>query len=624
MRRILVAALALGVLLHGPVRVLAGGAAEERSEIDPKYQWNLTDLYPNTSDWEADFARAEAMIPEVAAYQGRLGGSAAALLEFRGKSEALSEIYTRLLIYSGLKSDEDARISENKGLRDRVRALGVRLESALAWTEPELIAIPRERVERFMEEEPDLAVYRHFFDDLRRKQEHVLSEGEEKILSLSGDLAGVPRDVYNQFANADLRFGAFTDENGDEVEMTEGRFGLYLRSPNRKVREEAFRVYYEGYGKYLHTSAAALAGAMKRDLFYTRARGYDTCVEMALDGDNVPTEVLENLIATVGDHMEPVKKYNRIRKRVLELDTLRHWDTYAPLMPSVDRIIPYEEGVATIEAGLSPLGEGYVEKLKRGFGGGWIDVYENVGKRSGAYSWGSYATPHPYILMNYQGTMRDMFTLAHEMGHCLHTMHAAAAQPPVYADYTLFVAEVASTTNEALLMDHLLKNTDDREMRIYLINYWIKQILNTVYTQVMFSEFEWRIHEMLEKGEPLTVDAMNGVYMELLDKYAGGEVAFADESAIGWARIHHFYRNFYVYKYATGYVAATAIARSILGGEPGARERYIAFLESGSNDYPIELLKKAGVDLTRPDPVEATCELLASLVDELDELLKKG
>lgn len=624
MKRIAPPAALFGVLLLAPVLTFAEGAAEERSEIDPAYQWNLADIYADNGAWEAEFARLEGAIPGAAEYRGRLGESAATLLEFRERSEALTESFLRLLIYAGLKADEDARISENKGLRDRIQALGVRFRSALAWTEPELIAIPRGTVERFMEEEPKLAVYRHFFDDLRRQQEHVLSEGEERILSLAGDLAGVPQDVYNQLANADLRFGTFTDEKGEEVEMTEGRYGLYLRNPDREVREAAYRVYYEGYGRYVHSSAASLAGAMKRDLFFTRARGYDSCVEQSLDADNVPPDVLRNLIATVSGSMEPVKKYNRIRKRVLGLDTLRHWDTYAPLVPSVDRTIPYEEAVTTITAGLGHLGDDYIRKLETGFGGGWIDVYENAGKRSGAYSWGSYATPHPYILMNYQGTMRDMFTLAHEMGHCLHTLYAAAAQPPVYADYTLFVAEVASTTNEALLMDHLLKNTDDRETRIYLLNYRIKQILNTVYTQVMFSEFEWRIHEMLESGRPLTVDAMNGIYMELLDRYAGGEVAFTDDSAIGWARIHHFYRNFYVYKYATGYVSATAIAKSILDGEPGARERYIAFLEGGSSDYPIELLKKAGVDLTRPEPVKATCDLLASLVDQLDELLREG
>ena len=612
------------ILVLLPAFAAAQGAAKERSEIDPKYQWKLTDIYADDALWEADFERIEALIPVVAAFEGRLGESGETLLAFQKKSEELSMLTSSLIIYSGLKGDEDARVSLYKGMRDRARGLAVRSGAALAWVEPELLSIPKEKLQRFLDETDGLKIYQHAMEDMWRTGDHVLSDKEEKILSLAGDLASIPRDVYNQMSNADLRFGSYVDENGEEVEMTRGRYARALQSLDRGVRKEAFRVYYDGYAKQLHGSAAALSGAIKRDLFYTRTRGYESCIESALDGDNVKVEVLDNLIATIRANMDPVKRYYQIRKRELGLDTLYHWDTYVPITGSAETEVPFEEAVETILAGLAPLGDDYLGEMETGFRSGWIDVYENVGKRSGAYSWGSAATPHPFMLLNYQDRLHDMFTLAHEMGHAMHTMRTTATQPYVYSGITLFVAEVASTTNEAILMHHLLNTTEDREMKIRLLNQYIQQILGTVYIQVMFSEFEKGVHEMAERGEPITVESLNDLYLELIRFYAGGEVNYVDASATGWTRIHHFYRNFYVYKYATSYSAATAISGAILAGEPGARERHLRFLESGSSDYPIGLLKKAGVDLSSPEPIQATCDLLAKLVEQLDALLQEG
>jgi len=613
------------VLLALPAAIDAQQAARERADIPEKYKWDLTNIYANEADWDTELEWVDSMVPEVLAFRGKLGESAETLLAFHKKSEEMDRIFSRLFAYAGLKADEDARVSRYQGLRQRVRSAGVAVQAATAWVQPELLSIPEEKLQGFLDELPRLKVYQHSYNDLWRSREHILSEEEEKILSLAGDLAATPRDVFNQMTNADLKFGTVVDEKGEEIELTQARYGTLLESPDRRVRKDAYDVFYEGYGRYLHGSAAAFAGVLKRDLFFARARGYDSCVEASLDDDNVRTEILENLIATVSANLDPVKRYYQIRKRVMELDTLYTYDTYVPLTPELNESYEYETAVQMIETGLKPLGPDYVKEVGKGFRSRWVDVYENVGKRSGAYSWGSSALPHPFMLMNYEGKIEDVFTLAHEMGHSMHTFYTVATQPQVYSGVPLFTAEVASTTNEALLMDDLLRKTKDRDKKIFLLNYYIRQIMGTVYTQVMFAEFETIAHGMAEKGEPITVESLGEVYRGLLEKYSGGEVVYPETSTTGWARIPHFYRNFYVYKYATSYAAATAISQKILKKEKGAREAYLDFLKSGSSDYPIEIIKKAGVDLSSPAPIQATCDLFARLVDELDrELAKKG
>lgn len=611
------------LLILVPTLALAQMAARERADIEDQYKWNLTDVYKADEDWESDLERARELVGEMKGLRDELGelDSGKKILELHRRTEKAELLIERLYIYAFLKGDEDTRVSKYQGYKQQIQSVNVELESALAWVQPALVAIPKEQMLGFMDSTDGLGTYRHFYDDLWRQQKYVLSEKEERILSLSGEMSATPRTVYSQMMNADLSFGTFEDENGQEVEMTQARYRTYMSNPDREVRERAWHVYYDGYENYLHAATASYGGAVKRDIFYTRARGYESCAQRALDADNVEVEVLENLIATVSNNMEPIRRYNEIRARVMGLDELQHWDAYVTLIPSLDEEIPYDRAVQTILSGLEPLGKQYGKDMDRGFNSRWVDVYENAGKRSGAYSWGGYATGHPYMLMNYEEKIDDMFTLAHEMGHSMHTFYCTASQPQVYADYSIFVAEVASTTNEAILMDRLLKQTKDREKRIFLLNHYVQEIQGTVYTQVMFSEFEKQAHDLAEAGQPLTVEALNEVYAGLLDKYSGNAVHYTERSAMGWCRIPHFYRNFYVYKYATSYAAATALARRILDEEPGALDAYLDFLASGSSDYPIELLKAAGVDLSTPEPIQATCDLLNDLVEELDTLL---
>jgi oligoendopeptidase F len=613
------------LLLLVPVVASAQKAARERSEIDEKYQWNLAATYATDEAWEADLARMRDTVEELKGLRDRLGDldSGAKVLDLHRTTEAAAQLYEKLLVWAFLKADEDTRISKYQGYTQQIRSLGVEYSSALSWVEPALVAIPQKKMLGWMDKTEGLALYRQHYENLWRQQQYVLSDKEERILSLAGDVTSTAGSVYSQMMSADLSFGTFPDENGEEVEMTQARYITYMRNPNRGVREAAYDVYYDGYEKYINASTETYAGAVKAATFYTQARGYESNLQRALEADNVEKEVFENLIATVSANMEPITRYNEIRMRAMELDTLQHWDSYVSLFPSLDEEIPYEEGQSVILAGLAPLGDEYVSKVREGFGSRWIDVYENAGKQSGAYSWGGYSVPTPYILMNYESKIDDVFTLAHEMGHSMHTVYSTANQPQVYADYTIFVAEVASTLNEALLTDHLLKTTTDRDKRIFLLNQYIDGIRGTVYTQVMFSEFEQRAHALAEAGEPLTVESLNAIYAELLDKYSGNRVHYTDRAAMGWCRIGHFYRPFYVYKYATSYAAATAIARKILDGDEGAREAYLNFLSSGSSAYPLDLLKAAGVDLTSPEPIQATCDLLAELVAELDALMQQ-
>jgi oligoendopeptidase F len=625
-RRFLVGTAAIGLLVLAPSLLLAQMAARERSEIDEQYRWDLSDVYAGDEAWEADFEVAQKTAEELARLREELGDldSAEKILKLHKTMEEAEVLGDKLATYAYLKGDEDTRVSKYQGYKQQLQSLSVKVASELAWVEPALLAIPQETLQGYLDSNEELKVYQHHYDDLWRQQEYVLSESEERIMSLAGEMSSTPRSIYSQMMNADLTFGTFENENGEEVEMTQARYGSYMRNPDRRVRKDAWHVYYDGYDRYVHAAAEAYAGAVKRDIFYTRARGYETCVQRALDADNVEVEVIENLIDTISENMEPIARYHKIRQRIMEVDTLRHWDSYVSLVPQLDEDIPYEQAVETIIAGLDPLGAQYVTDMTEGFRSRWVDVYENAGKRSGAYSWGTAAVSHPYMLMNYEDDINSMFTLAHEMGHSLHTYYSVANQPMVYADYSIFVAEVASTTNEAILMDHLLRQEMDREKRIFLLNHYISEIQGTVYTQVMFSEFEKEAHERAERGDPLTVDSLNEIYSGLLDKYSGGMVQYTDRSASGWCRIPHFYRNFYVYKYATSYAAATAIARRILDGEPGALDAYLEFLSNGSSAYPIDLLKEAGVDLSKPEPIQATCDLLAELVRELEALLAEA
>lgn len=596
-------------------------AAVQREDVEEKYKWDLTRVYETSADWNNEYDEIVGLIPEVETFKGKLGDSPEALLGYHKASERMSYLFERLYVYAGQSHHVNMADSDNNERWQKAQGLGTKISAATSWVEPELLAVGKDEIDGFMKKNDDLAVYRHHYHNLFRTSAHILSEKEERILSLSGDLAAAPRNIFGQMTNADLKFGTFLDSDGNEVEMTQARYGTFMADPDRATRERAYKVYYEGYGQYLNANAAALDGAMKGDWFAAQARGFESCAQRATFSDNVEVELLENLIETVNANMDPVYRYNGIRARIMELDTLQHWDTYVPLIPDVDVDIPYEEAIEIVMNGLVPLGEDYQAALHTAFNSRWIDVYENEGKRSGAYSWGGQALGGPFMLLNYQNKLEDVSTLAHEIGHALHTWHSMNEQPQVYADYTTFVAEVASTTNEAILLNHLLRNEKDLDKKIFLTNFYIKQIMGTVYTQVMFSEFEKTAHERLEAGEALSVNSLNEIYHGLIEKHGGPQTHYSEVSGTGWGRIGHFYRNYYVYKYATSYAAATAFAKKILDEEPGALEKYLTFLKSGSSDYPAELLKTAGVDLTTPGPIQDTCDLLSDLVDDLEKLL---
>lgn len=591
-----------------------------RDEMDVGHRWNLRDVYESAEAWEEEFSGLSVTIEELKSYRGRLGDSAAVLLDCLRLRDRLGEVFLRLYVYAHLWRDEDTANIDAQALSERIARVRTRAQEAGSFFSPEVLALPEGKLAGFLDESEDLRLYRHALDDIVRTRDHTLSLPEEKILALAGSVTSAPRNVFHMLNNADIRFPVIRDENGNEVEVTKGRFSRFMESADRRVRADAYHALLGSYQKSINTFAAALAGSVTRDLFYARARGYDSCLAAALDGDHIPVEVFETTVATVGKQVGSLRRYLDVRKRILGYDELRPYDLFVPLFPESREETPYEDAVGVIREGLAPLGPEYGEVLATAFRNRWIDVYENEGKRSGAYSWGVYGV-HPYVLLNYQETLDDVFTIAHELGHALHTYYSTRTQPYVYSDYSIFTAEVASTTNEAILMHHLLERTEDRAKKLYLLNHWLDQIRGTVFTQVLFADFERRIHERAEKDEPLTADSLGNVFLEVYDGFYGDRVAREENQKIYWARVPHFYNAFYVYQYATGYAAATALSQKILADGKAALAEYLGFLKAGSSKYPIEILKDAGVDMTGPGPITATVRLFDTLLDELESLI---
>lgn len=593
--------------------------ARKREDIAEEYRWQLEDIYKNQAEWEKDFNRVKELIEQIGPYQGRVGESAETLKQVL---EILNEMQRKgdnLYVYSRMRRDEDNSNAEYQTLFDRAEGLSVQSSSAVAFVVPELLAMSREQVKEYEKAEPELAVYAHYFDELFRRKEHILGEKEERLLAMSADLSSASNNIFTMLNNADIKFPHIRDENGQEVELTKGRYGRFMESRDRRVRKDAYEGLYSSYKSLINTLAATLSSSIKRDIFYARARNYPSALHAALDQDNVPVEVYNQLITSVNNHLDSMYHYMKIRKKLLQVDPLYMYDIYVPLVADFDMKVTYEEAKEKTLQGLKPLGEEYLSVLRQGYQGRWIDVYENKGKTSGAYSWGTYDT-HPYVLMNYDDKLDDLFTLAHEMGHSLHSYYSNQTQPYVYSQYSIFVAEVASTVNESLLIDHLLKNTDNPQEKMYLLNHYLEQFRGTVYRQTMFAEFEKITHERVEAGDALTPETLGEMYLELNKKYYGPEVEMDDNICVEWARIPHFYSAFYVYKYATGFSAATAIKQSILEEGQPAVDRYLNFLKSGSSDYPINLLQKAGVDLTTPEPVEKALSYFSKLLDEFEKL----
>jgi len=591
----------------------------QRSDVDPKYQWKLEDIYATNDSWDADFKRAESLLPKVQSYKGKLAQSGATLLAALKALDEINGVVENLLVYANMRRDEDNRVAIHQGQVDRITSLSARVGEGTAFLTPEVVAIPAARLTSFYQSTPGLRMYRHDLEDTRRLRAHTLSTAEEKLLASARDFSGAAGEIFTAFNNADLRYGTIRDADGKEMELTKGSYQRSLESPDRRVRHDAFAGLLGAYGKFNNTLGAMMNGNVKQDEFYARARKYDSAVSAALDVNNIPVSVYQNLVNTVDAHLEPLHRYASLRKKWMNLDTLHVYDLYAPLVPDARMEVSFDQARENVLAGLKPMGDEYLSAFRSGFDGGWIDVYETEGKTSGAYNWGSY-TSHPYVLLNWSNTLEDEFTLAHEMGHAMHSYFTHKNQPYIYGNYATFVAEVASTTNEATLVNYLLSQNITKQQRLYLLNFLLEQIRTTFFRQTLFAEFELRTHELVEKGEPLTAEAMNQMYRDLYQKYYGPDLVVDAGAEYEWSRIPHFYRSFYVYQYATSYAAATALSKKILTeGQPEV-DRYLSFLKSGSSEYPIEVLKRAGIDMSTPDPIEATIARFDEVLNEMEKL----
>ena len=593
-------------------------AIPAREEIPMGDKWALEDLYPTDADWEKELETLARDREYLVSFAGKLGSSAKALYDYLDASEKLNVKADRLGNYCMRRADEDTRNAAALAMQGRFMSAMVELSAACSFDTPELMAVSEETLNRFYAECPELERYRRYLTDLRRRKPHTLSAAEEKLLAAAGEMAQTPDTVYGALADADLTFRDAVDAQGSAHPLTQGTFVQLEESPDRALRKSAYENLYDGFTAFKNTAAAILNGQNKQLKFYADARKYNSALEASLDATNVPVSVYENLIEAVHAKLPSMHRYVRLRKKLLGVDELHFYDIYTPLLHGVDKHIPYEQAKQTVYDALAPLGEDYRAILKEGLNNRWIDVYQNQGKRSGAYSAG--AKVHPYVLLNYTGTLDSQFTLAHEMGHALHSYLSNKHQNPIDADYVIFVAEVASTCNEALLMEHLLKNTTDKKERAYLINHFLDQFKGTIYRQTMFAEFERNIGAMTAEGQTLTADVLCQEYRRLNEEYYGPDMVVDDRIAMEWARIPHFYYNYYVFQYATGYAAAIALSRRILNeGEPAVRD-YLNFLSGGCSRSPIDLLKEAGVDMTGPEPVTQALELFDQLLDEMEAL----
>ncbi|GMQ59507.1 oligoendopeptidase F [Vallitalea sediminicola] len=593
----------------------------KRNEISDDFKWKLEDMISSKEEWEKIFTEIISMTEEIASYSGKLKDSADTLLACLRKRDQLGEKLSRLYVYSNMKLHEDANNSEAQNTAEKANSLMVRVNSSISFIEPEISSIPNDQLDGYMNSSNGLELYKTYMDDLLRKKKHILSMEEELLLARAQELAGTPENTFAMFNNADIKFPTIKDEDGNDVELTKGRYVTFMESKDRRVRKDAFEALYATYSKYKNTLAATYNGNIKKDIFYMQAKKFNSTCEASLFENNIPVAVYDQLIETVHSYLPLMHRYVSIRKKMLNLDELHMYDVYTPIVKDIDVTVTFEEAKSKVLEALAPLGEEYCNLLSKGFNEKWIDVYENEGKRSGAYSWGTYGV-HPYVLLNHQDNVNHMFTLAHEMGHSLHTYYSSKTQPYVYAEYPTFLAEVASTVNEALLMEHLLKTTKDKNQRLYLINYFMEQFKGTLYRQAMFAEFEKITHELVEQGEALTADTLSSMYHDINVKYFGDDMIIDSEVDMEWARIPHFYYNYYVFQYSTGYSAAIALSQKILKEGESAVINYKNFLKSGCSEYPIETLKKAGVDMTTAAPIEKALKVFEGLLDEMESIIE--
>lgn len=593
---------------------------KSRSDIPDQYKWNLEAMFPDESEWEDNFSLVSQMAEKFERFSGKLASGPDTLLEALADKDKIWMILEKLYVYSRMRKDEDNRADKYQTMNDRCSSLVAKVAAIMSFFTPELLAMPESRLQEYLEKEPGLQVYRFAIESALREKEHILTHMEENIIAQYSEITGATNNVFSMLNNADIRFDEILDENGEMVELTHGKFIGFMESKNRDVRKSAFQAMYSAYKKQINTIATLYNYNTKTDVVQARIRKYPSSLEAALSGDNISPMVYHNLVDTVNNNLENLYRYMNLRKKILGVDELHMYDVYVPLFDIPEKELSYEESLELMKKGMSRLGEDYLSRVNKGIQDRWIDVYENEGKTSGAYSFGSYDSM-PYILMNYNNKFKDVFTLTHEMGHSMHSDYTREAQPFIYGGHSIFTAEVASTVNESLLVKHLLETETDSETKKYLLNLYIEEFRSTLFRQTMFAEFELMTHTAVENGEALTSDWLNTEYLKLVKKYFGPDVVLDDEIKYEWARIPHFYNAFYVYKYATGFSAAAAISEKIIEEGESARDAYIEFLKSGESDYPIELLKIAGVDMSSPDPIIEAMEIFEKLVDQLEELV---
>ena len=596
------------------------GKVKQRSEIEDKYKWDLSELFPSDSAWETGMGQFKAQIPQMKQFKGKLGGSAQTLIHCLALRDSIGFLQEKLYVYAYLRLDEDNRVGVTQEMGGRISALSSEFDQITSYIRPELLALDAAAVQSWISANPALKVYEFYLSDLQRQKQYVLPAREEELLALAGQATRVSSDVFQMLNDADIKYGTIKDEAGNDVEVTKERYSAFLESSDRRVRKDVMDAYTGAYLKYQNGLSAALAGSVQQDWFYTQARGYKTCLENSLSQDNIPISVFHSLLAAVNSNLAPLHKWAALRKRILGIDTLRPYDLYVPLQKDFDKKYTYEEAQKVILDGLKPLGTDYITNFANGLNSRWVDVYETEGKGSGAYQWGSYKT-HPILLMNFNGTLEGVFTLAHEMGHAMHSFYTDRNEPYIYHGHSLFNAEVGSTCNEAVLMKYLLKNAKSKEEKMYLLNYYIEQIIGTFYTQVMFSEFEIAIHEKVESGGALSAESMRKMYRDIYQKYWGPELVIGPNHDLAGLRISHFYRMYYVYQYATCYSAAQTLSQKVFDDGKKFLPTYLQFLSTGASMYPVDNLKRAGVDMTTSEPVDRTIKLFGELVDQMEALL---
>jgi oligoendopeptidase F len=622
MRRIVILFTVLSLLAG----VVATAQTRDRGTIPEKHTWNLADLYPSDAAWRESKERLVARIGGFAEFKGTLSSSPARLLAALDYASDLRKEFLRLYSYAGMASDQDTRVSAYQAMKQEMAQVGATLAAATSFLEPEILAIDRSTVDAFLEKEPKLRVYAHPLDDILRRKAHTLSPAEEKIIADAGLMADAPDSIYSIFADGDFPFPKVTLSDGREIVVDKANFGLYRAVPDRADRKLVFDAYFDALGRYRATFGAMLNGQVNRDIFYMKARGYGSSLESSLDRNAIPTSVYMAHLANVEKSLPTFHRYLQIRKRLLGVDELRYHDLYAPLLGDVDLDYPVEKAQPVILASLAPLGKEYQSIVKRSFDERWIDLYPSEGKRSGAYSNGAAYDVHPYMLLNYNGKYEDITTLTHELGHTMQSWLSNRKQPFATADYPIFVAEVASTFNEALLIDHLLGTIRDDRTRLALLGSYIDNIRLTVFRQTQFADFELKMHEMAERGEPLTGDSLGRLYLDVVRKYYGhdaGVTVVADNVQHEWMHIPHFYYNFYVYQYATAFTASAALSEKVLAGDRKATARYLDFLSAGGSNYPIALLQTAGVDMTSSEPLDLTMKKMNRIMDEMEAILAR-